>query len=132
MKDPTQGATKLAQLTKATGMLETLGSRLVSGKAGADERKNTAWETMVYLDCLNDVFGVRRSGDQKVGYAKLDARKGQQFEELAETTVREIDRNKLKERWERWSASSSSRSAVLWGSFQTKNLCWSNDGKWPN
>jgi len=99
MSDASSRATMLKALSAAGGLLEHLGSTLVSDSVATDLRQKTTWETMVYLDCLDDVFGVQRTGTQTIGKGFSDET-AQDFQQAASTALDEIDRQEWKERWE--------------------------------
>jgi hypothetical protein len=84
--------------------LERLGSTLASGEVKADNKQKTAWEAMVFMEGLNDVFGEKRAGGGP-GYRQpdhpFDYKQIEKFKELAKTAVEEVEREKREERWER-------------------------------
>jgi len=100
MSDASSRTRMLKALSATGGLLEQLGSTLVSDSAATDRKQKTAWETMVYLDCLNDVFGVQRTGTQTIPFGKrFSDETAQDFQQAASTALDEIDRQEWKERW---------------------------------
>jgi hypothetical protein len=104
MESPGNRLEQLKWLNASTVLLERLGSTLASGEVKADDKQKTAWEAMVFMEGLNDVFGEKRAGGGP-GYRQpdhpFDYKQIEKFKELAKTAVEEVERDKRKERWER-------------------------------
>jgi hypothetical protein len=92
----------LLTVDAATGMLEMMGSKLVSGEpAVADDRTKTACETMAWLESLSDFLGEGRAGNKTHFGKGPSEREQREFEALAKFGLERIDRTRWEERWER-------------------------------
>jgi hypothetical protein len=102
IKTPTDRVKALLTVDAATGMLEMMGSKLVSGEpAVADDRTKTACETMAWLESLSDFLGEGRAGNKTHFGKGPSEREQREFEALAKFGLERIDRTRWEERWER-------------------------------
>jgi hypothetical protein len=90
----------LKELGNASKLLERLGTSLLNNTVTPDVKQRTAMETMAYLEALNRVvFGEEPEPDTE---AKLSGKALQdKFKEEAAVAVKNIERDRREERWER-------------------------------